>query len=564
MLTRSIRLALLLLAVAPAAAAHAASLWTPLASGTSADITAVAAPQAGEVVYATGSGTIYYLNGGGTFTQASVTPTPPLGFTGVAMSTSGVDGVAVGEAGEIYYSTDSGLHWTKNTTTHEYTSGDCTSGWTGSHTLNDALNSVKFAPNSTVVYVTGANNDVLKSTDGGLTFTEVNKTAGGCIANSNGAFSDTFWLSSSVGYLISNQFGELWVTTDGLSSATEDDSSGAINGYDETTTLAIDTANPSHMWAAAGGGLSEGITYSTNGGSSFTGVNFESAQSETNLLEDIANNGTTVVAAALNGDIWTSPDGVNFYDQVAPPPYSTTNWNAVAMVPGTNTAIVGGASGALVITSKANTLPDTIPPTGSISGPATLSPGQYGTYKITATDNPGGSGVNPSSFVWSIPGQASQTGASATFAFPTAGHYTVTVSFSDLAGNTATATFTITVNAPPPSGSGQKNTTTGGATVGIFKKVTVSGRKGRYIPIYLLDKTPRKFVITLLTVRRKHKPQKTLAKLTTILKKGHAVAHLQLPGSVKSGSYELEVRLYTTGKHSKAVGKRIKQLFVLD
>jgi hypothetical protein len=412
-------------------------------------------------------------------------------------------------------------------------------------------------PSSTTVYITGEDNDVLRSTDSGHTFAEVNKSPSACKADSTGAFNDTAWISPSVGYLISNQFGYLYRTINGFGSASEL-GDGTINGYDETTKLAVDLGNASDLWVAAGGGLSEGISYSTNGGQSWTGANYTG---ESNILQDIANSGTTVVAVGQNGDIWTSPDGVNFYQQDAAAPDNTTNWDAVAVIPGTNTALVGGGNGALVITSTANQLPDKTPPTGTISGPKTLAPAQFGTYHINATDNPGGSGVNPASFVWSIPGQANQTGAAATFAFASAGSYTVTVSFSDLAGNPATATITITVKASAPSGSGEHTTTTGGATVGVYAKVKVSGAKLRYIPVKLSAKKRRKFVITLLTNKKKH--AKTLAKMSLTLQ-GKATVHLRIGKSVKSGTYVLEVRIYTTGKHAKETGKRIKQVFVLD
>jgi hypothetical protein len=563
MLARSIRLALLLsvLALVPAAAANAASIWTPLTSGTSAQITAIAAPSSGEVVYTTSDGTIYYLSGS-TFTQASVTPAASLGLTAIAMSTNGADGVAVGQAGEIYYSTDAGQQWTAAVAPSESDTGSCGSGWTGFTAISDNLNSARFVPSSTTVYITGDDNDVLRSTNGGKNFTEVNKSGSGCVADSTGAFNDTAWISPTVGLLISNQFGYLFRTINGFSSATEV-GGGSINGYNEVTKLAIDLGNASDLWVVAGGGLSEGANYSTNGGETWTGVNFESSQS--NILLDIANSGTTVVAVGEDGDVWTSNDGVNFYYDI-PPAYPTTNWDAVAMVPGTNTAIIGGASGALAITGYANALPPATPPTGTISGPTTLAPGVPGTYTLHASDYSGGPGLDTSSYVWSLPGQAAQHGDTATFVSATPGTYTVTASFSDVVGNEGSASITVKVAASGPTGSGQKKTTTGGGTVGIYKKVTVpkGSSKDRYIPIYLLDKTPRKFVITLLTAPRKHKKQKTLATLTTTLKKGHKDVHLKLPNSVKSGSYELEVRLYTTGKHAKAVGKRIKQLFVLD
>jgi photosystem II stability/assembly factor-like uncharacterized protein len=563
MFARTIRTALLLCALMliSAAGAQAASLWTLVSSGTSGTINAIAYPNAAEIVLVTANGGILHLTSGG-FAASTVTPAAPSGFTDVGMSPSGVYGVAVGPSGTIYRSADSGVTWTQVAGTQEY-SAACSDGGTLGP-LGDDLYSVQFADANTV-YVTGNNGDVLKSTDKGATFTEVNKNVGNtaCVADPDGAFTDTAWINANDGFLLSNAFGLYFATTNGFTTAAKKGSEN-INGFGVSDELALDPSNPSDAWGVSN--YSSGASffqYTTDGGNSWTSPTYDDKNV---ALNDIATAGGTVVTVGNGGDIYTSPDGVNFYRQIAAPPYSTTNWRAVAMLPGTSTAIVGGANGALVYTSAANRLPDTIPPTGTVSGPKTLAPKQYGTYRLSATDNPGGSGVNAASFVWSTPGQANQTGATATFAFPAAGTYTVTVSFGDLAGNSATASITIKVKASAPSGSGEKKTTTGGGTVGIYKKVTVpkGSGKGRYIPVYLLDKTPRKFVITLLTVKRKHQKQKTLAKLTTLLKKGHADVHLKLPSSVKSGSYELEVRLYTTGRHAKAAGKRIKQLFVLD
>jgi photosystem II stability/assembly factor-like uncharacterized protein len=553
------------LTLVPAAGAAAASLWTPLNSGTGDQITGIATPQAGEIVYVTSAGHIEYFNGS-TFVQANVSPSALVGFSAVAFSDNGVDGVAVGQGGEIYASSDSGHDWSADAKPSEYETGYC-GGWTNPEPLSDDLNSVRFVPASSHVFATGANDDVLESTDDGAVFSEVNKSASGCVADPYGVFYDTAWLSSSTGFLVSDYFGGFYRTTDGFGGSsggtvklTDDDV--VLNTYSNPIKLAVDSSDPSDIWEAGGNSSSAGVAYSTDGGDAWSIANYSTP--ERNILEDIANVGTTVVAVGQSGDIWTSPDGKNFYQQDAGAPYSSTNWDAVSMIPGTNEAVVGGDGGALVTTTRANQLPDKTPPTGRISGPTKLAPGQFGTYTVSASDNPGGSGINDGSFRWSIPEQPAQTGTTARFAFSKPGTYDVTVSFTDLAGNPASASIRVKVPAPGPTGSGQKTTTTGGGKVGIYKKVTVKGRKGRYIPIYLLDKTPRRFVITLLTVKRKHHKQKTLATLTTTLKKGHEDVHLKLPDSVKSGSYELEVRLYTTGKHAKAVGRRIKQLFVLD
>lgn len=549
------------LTLIPAATASAASIWTPLSSGTTANITAIATPSSSEILYTTDAGQIFYFNGSG-FSQATFSSAPSFGLTSIGMSQDGTHGVAVGQHGEIYYTTDSGVQWTKSAAVTEY-DGPCSDETGGTATLTDELYSARFVPGTATpytVYVTGADGDVLRSTNSGQSFTEVNKNGNTCIADPGQEFTDSYWLSSTEGYLISDDFGEIWLTTDGFTgtpSGTTEVNGGAVNGYTAPDHIAVDTSDHSDLWAQGPGATDLGA--STDGGNTWNYVNFESTPGSGNLT-DVASSGTTVVTVGQTGEVWTSPDGVNFYDDI-PAQYPTENWNAVALVPGTNTAVIGGNGGALAITGYANALPPSSPPTGTISGPTTLTPGEYGTYTLNASDYAGGPGLDTASYAWSIPGQSAQKGGTAKFAFSAAGTYTVTASFSDDLGNTGTASITIKVKAASsaPSGSGQHSTTTGGATVGVYKKVTLHG-KGRYIPVNLSDKKKRRFVIELLT-NKKH--SRLLSRMSVSLD-GKATVHLGLGKNVGSGTYVLEVKIYTTGKHAKQVGKRIKQVFILN
>jgi photosystem II stability/assembly factor-like uncharacterized protein len=557
MLLRSTRFALALIALTPAAAARAASLWTPLPTGTTDTISAVAWPTASTLVFATTAGHVFRETSPDVFGQSTVSPGAPLGFTDIAMSADGTKGVAVGPSGALYDSTDSGATWSADPAPTDY--GRCGLTYTPAPLIDD-LYSARFADASTV-YVTGNNTDILRSTDGGAHFTEINKSLSGgnvaCKLDPNEPLSDSAWLDANHGFFMSEWFGDLYATVDGLATPITSHKSEALDSYMTPARMALDTADPTRMWAVAGYPSCGTLCFvgSTDGGSSWNPVTYDGHQV---ALHDISNSGTTVVAVGDGGDIYTSPDGSKFYRQVADAPYSANNWRAVAVLNST-TAVVGGANGVLLATTKANQTPDTIPPTGTISGPATLAPGQFGSYTATAADNAGGSGIDAASFVWTIPGQANQTGPTAKFAFPAAGTYTVTVSFKDLAGNSGSATITIKVSAPPPSGSNPVTKQSGGATVTIFKKVTVSHRNGRYIPVVLSTKKPRRFIVTLLTKKGNHQ----LATLTTTLKKGRKTVHLRISSKVKSGTYKLIVIVLTTGKHSHPVGAKIKQVFVL-
>jgi photosystem II stability/assembly factor-like uncharacterized protein len=531
-----------------------------VSTGTTNTISAIAWPTANTLVFATSAGHIFHETGPGAFAQSTVTPAAPLGFTDVAMSSDGTKGVAVGHSGALYHSADSGATWTAVPAVADF--GACGQLYTPSIPLTDDLYSAHFADANTV-YVTGANDDILRSTDGGAHFGEINKSDVSnnvaCKVNGNHeAVGDTAWIDANHGFFLSTYFGDLFSTTDGLASAVGTFKSEALNSYGVQDRLALDSADPSRMWAVSPFPACGTLCFvgSTDGGTTFNSVTYDGHQ---NGLQDIADSGTTVVAAGNGGDIYTSPDGKNFFRQVAPGALATNDWNSVAVLNST-TAAVGGANGALVVTSTANAVPDTTAPTGTISGPTKLTTGAFGPYTASAQDNAGGSGVDASSFSWSIPGQAAQTGSHVTFGFSNPGTYTVTVSFKDFAGNAGTATISITVTAPAPSGSQPVTKTSGGSTITIFKKVTVTGTSGRYIPVKLATKKPRQFIITLLSKTGNHQ----LATLTTKLKKGKKTVHLKVPAKIKPGTYKLVVIVLTVGKHSHPVGGRIKQVFVLS
>ena len=561
MLARSARLALVLFALVPVVGARAATTWTAVPSGTTAQINAIATVGS-EVVLVDGNGGIRHLVGG-SFVASTVSPAAALGFTDVAMSPDGTKGVAVGPSGTIYRSTDSGATWSKVADPAE-PAGNCPNPGPTTPTLADDLSSVQFADANTV-YITGAHDDVLKSVNGGTSFLEQNKSAasgGSCKITPSEPFGDTQWIDANTGYLMSTYFGDIYKTADGLGSAIADKTGEGENAFGTPSALAMDPSNHQRLWEVESnthcGSLC--LQNSTNGGVTWVSSTFDGTEV---ALRDVSIAGGTVIAVGDGGDIYTSPDGQNFFRQVSAS-FPTNNWFAVSVANAT-TAYVGGAGGVLLVSTTANQVPDTTAPTGTISGPTTLTQSQFGTYTANVSDNPGGSGIDPTSFVWSTAGLPDQTGhPTASFAFSTGGPHTITVAFKDLAGNPGTASINVNVVAPvlpPASGSRPVSTTTGGATITTFKQVTVSHRKGRFIPVILSAKHPRTFVITLVTLSKKH--PRSLAKLTVTLKKGKRTVHLGISNKVKLGSYRLVVRVLTTGKHSHQIGRSVKQVFVL-
>ena len=431
------------LATLPAASADGAPLWQAVATPTTHTITAIAAGplDSSQALFATSAGEIFHLVPGTGFVASTVEPSNPQGFSDLALSSDGQDAVAVGRAGAIYHSSDGGVTWAAVST--QEPGGSCPSP--GPYVqLTDDLYSVQFADRSTV-YATGNNDDVLRSTDAGYSFTEINKSPTGCVVDPGGVdqgFTDSAWTDSNHGFLISSAAGQYFSTGDGLQSAIS--LGTATDGTGKRAELALDGQDASRAWAVSHGS-SDGASFrrSADAGSTWESVSYDGGQSG---LRDVSSAGGTSIAVGDGGDIYTSPDGVDFYRQLAPAPNLRTSWRAVAVLDADH-AYVGGTGGALVYTSHAGAPPDTVPPTGTIVGPARLAPGQPATYTSRLTDDPEGSGVDPASLLWRVPGQPRQTGAGATLTFPHAGTYLLTLEFSDLAGNYNTAYLRVTVAA---------------------------------------------------------------------------------------------------------------------
>ena len=556
--------------LALASSAQAASIWTPLSSGTSDTISSVVYQSPTRLWYATTNGHIATFNGT-TFTQGTGI-TAGEDFTDLAFQPApGTTGVAVASNGDIFRTTNSGATWAA-ITPHPSTRGDCTSATLAPET---ELNAVAFAGASTV-YLLGDNGTLMKSTDSGAHFTEINKTATGtCQAQSEGSvqnLTDATFLPGNplAGIMVAQDFGTLYGSSNGFTSGARVNGD-TVNEFQGDPRVAQDPANPNRVFVVdhspGGSGCNSGLCLevSDDGGNTTAAAQFANDSNPTVGLYGVSAQSGTVVAAGTGGEIFTSIDGANFYNQPADGVLATENWRAEAAFDAAHAA-VGGVGGALAITSAANTIPDIIAPTGTISGPTAATSGKATTYHAVLADNAGGSGINPSSITWTAPGFAAQHGAAATFTFPRGvGEVTLTVTFADNAGNQGTATLSVTVkNAPPPgppSGSSPTTITTGGGTIKVFKVVTVTGRNARFIPIIVSATKPRKFTAQVLPAKGK---KKTLATGHLTLKKkhgGHGTLRVKLTAKVKPGRYVIVVR--ETTLKGKRVGKLIKVTFTL-
>ncbi|HWF50385.1 MAG TPA: hypothetical protein VG294_07030 [Solirubrobacteraceae bacterium] len=555
--------------------ARAATIWTPLSSGTTDTISAIVYQSPTRFWYATTNGKIEYFNG-----SSFVAGTGPLAgtnFTDLAFQpgatggpgTAGVYGYAVVNDGRIFQTSNGGIVWTP--VPPPLTPSDCSVGATSA--AEHELNAVVWA-DSTTAYLLGDNGTVLKATNANTatpSFTEINKVDTGTCATQGTTtpetMTDAAFLPANplTGFLISQDFGALYSTSNGFGTGGIH-RSDMINNYTGDPRIAQDAANPNRIWAvdhSPGGGGCGTLCFalSTDGGQTFGHPTYpqyaNSSTSPTLGLYDVTSQGGVEIAAGSAGEIFSSVDGTNFYNQPAAGALATENWLAADAYDAAHAA-VGGVGGALVVTAAANTIPDIIPPTGSIVGPTTVTSGTAVTYAAAVADNAGGSGISPSGYTWTVPGFPAQHGSSAAYTFPKGtGSATITVSFTDNAGNQATATLDVTVkDAGPPvsiGAAGTSNGTTVTITVSCAATpctvtVTITGTSTSHTRRALSARTKKAKAVTIATgtfTIKKTGKAKLAVKLTKagkrLLKKNHGHLKAKTVVSTKLGGHVQKV-----------------------
>lgn len=444
-----------LASLALAAPAGAASIWQSIPSGLGASdtITAIDYQSDSRFWLGTGNGKIATRQAGGAF---SVTLSgQPTSFSDVAFKPGGAIGIAAGTNGHIWRSTNSGATWTRVSFTDFDPAISCGEFSDINKNLpkvtNPAVNllSVAWGPGNRV-FVTGATSTVLRSSDDGATFTEINKSEitdpdpryKQLRCQTDGTVNDINPLAAAAGtannaiplYLYVN--ASIFFSGNGLTSTPV--RRAASIGCGGISNFVLDPAQPSHQWSASGG--STNCLYYTLDDATYNQVvPRNQGTASVNATAHVAAGGTarpTIISVGKGGDILQSVNGVDFYFNRAEGVLAQHDWSSDAAYDATHFA-VGGAGGQLIVTSQATTIPDIVPPTGTISGPATLVAGQSGSFNANPADEAGGSGVDPASISWTATGLPPVGGNPATFSFPTAGFYTVRVTFKDLAGNPA-------------------------------------------------------------------------------------------------------------------------------
>ena len=360
--------ALLATVVVTAPSAQALVTWTPLESGTAQPITGVDY-KGGKIAYVTAGGDMFFGPATGPFTKT----TAPSGatFTDVELNPSGTRALAVGtggDDGELYVY--DGSTWTQPdlssaTVQHRYSGDRCTAaaGLSSATVENVVFHSVAWASN-TVGYVVGTQKDLdynrhtgyaLKTTDGGLTWTDMqNRADGTCLVPSNGAsglFKNVLTTSNPARVWVmgvGGNWNSLYRSTDGLASLTD-------TGADPFGKhLAIDPKNPLRQAATT---LDTGYTNWTHTAdlwahSVYAGHNQGHDNVKTIRDLEASPNGWFYIVGD-GGLIERTKNGKKAEKVPAAGALRYQNWQSIAFANNRN-AVVAGDGGALAITGTAN------------------------------------------------------------------------------------------------------------------------------------------------------------------------------------------------------------------
>ena len=347
--------------VAIGAAQASAATWTQMSTGTTATITSIDY-STGTIIFATSNGGIFKQSGGG-FSQ--VENDPGVIFNQVRMN--GLLGLAVGNGGVVFRTSNGGDAWTQETGIMADNPG-CDGG-------EVALGSVYTIgwASASEAFISAANHQVDRSIDGGEHWSRVNNGPSTCVMNED--ITDIFFVpgaSPPKGYFLSQYFGKVFLLQESASFEFSKDVSSlqeSLNDFTDLSRLAVDPSNPARQWdvnpeeGSSGDSLAFGLT--TDGWGSTPGhwnfVNSESTSPAQNAY-DVAYAGGTVLADGNNGELLGSTDGTHFYQWNAGGSMTSENWRAVALADGSHAAI-GGANGVLAVTADAqNVTPPVVAP----------------------------------------------------------------------------------------------------------------------------------------------------------------------------------------------------------
>ena len=415
--------ALGLLYAGPAAADD---IWTEIPSGTSNQITAIEYQGDDRFWFTTSDGEIYRRVGAG-FQNGM--PASAVSFTDIEFLPGTQNGIASGQAGEVWYSTNGGISWAPGTKPAQLpTDPDC--GFPGE--IGD-ISRVTFARNG-LAFAFGDFREILKSTDNGATWVDGNVDAGSSTCPINHELESAFWLADGkTGYF--SGAGTIKSSDSLLPNTISTRPVSACSG--DGCDLVGDPTSQNHQWSQEHGYL----YWSDDAWQSYHGVQIGNPKARALAqVNDMDGMPGAFIGAGEQGEVLTSTDGRTYYHQTDSV-RDGVNWSAVS-VASTTKAALGGPGGVLLTTDKANFTPDVIAPKVAITGPTELPGPGAAAFNAGMTDE-GGSGVDDSAITWTVTGAGSfsATGPNAAFTLATPGSYSIRVKANDKAGNESDEDF---------------------------------------------------------------------------------------------------------------------------
>ncbi|MFL5816537.1 MAG: hypothetical protein ACJ76L_02945 [Conexibacter sp.] len=372
-----IALALGLLTAALFASSARATTWTEIASGTTEDITAIEYQGPDRLWFGTAAGRVF-KRVGGAFQEKGFVPGAVI--KDIEFQDGGTIGFAVGTNGTVLRSTDGGETWSQ---ADGIAGGNATSpfGCSDTQPIGD-VDSVRFAGNARAWLFAGGN-QIFRTPDGATaanvgargTWEWINRgPAATCRITAD--IDDAFPIPGTDAiYFVGTSFGQVFFSSNALTSSATAKPASAGNGFDITRRLVGDPSNPNRMWSVApygtGGSYYARTTDGWNSAVDWTVGGADGSTSSLTRGESIDFNGGTVLAAGSAGMIVTSIDGATFWFNPAGGAVATQDWKAVSLA-SANDAAVGGTSGKLLVsTDAANVIPAAPPAGGGTTPPPT-------------------------------------------------------------------------------------------------------------------------------------------------------------------------------------------------
>ena len=211
-----------------------------------------------------------------------------------------------------------------------------------------------------------------------------------------------------------------------------------------------------------------------------------------------------------------------------------------------------------MVSTAASTIPDLVPPAGTISGPVSVTAGAPTQYTANVNDNAGGSGIDPAGFQWSAAGVAGSTSNPATLVFPSAGFYSVKVTFKDRAGNPGEATLAVTVKAPAPGAGRRTVSLPGGGTITLQGPKTCVAAGGSFTATLAFKKSKKKGAKTVKVSRVDFYIDKKRVKID---KKAPFRQTLTVKNLAAGSKHTLKARATTKVRRGKAPKKSVSTSF---